>query len=923
MPAKRAAALPLPATGAVTFLFTDIEGSTRLWETEPVRMAPALARHDALCRGIVAAHGGRLVKMTGDGMLATFDDPSLAVAAALELQLGVRAIAADAGLALRMRSGLHAGVSQARDGDYFGPAVNRAARIMSAAHGGQILLSQAVVDEVKGRTGQGIDLLHLGRVRLRDLSGPEDVWQLLHGDLQRAFPPLRSLDATPNNLPQQVTSFIGREKEIAEIEALLAATRLLTLTGSGGCGKTRLSLEVAADALESSTDGVWFVELAALADPALVPQAVASVLGLREERDASLTQILVDHVRSRHLLLVLDNCEHVLAACATLADAILTQCPHAVLLATSRQRLGLPGERVYRVPSLSTPDPKRDVTPETLSRYESARLFRERAQLQQPRFVVNEQNARAVASVCHRLDGIPLAIELAEARMRSMPVEEIDHHLDRRFMLLTGGSRAARPRQQTLRAMIDWSYDLLEPAEQALYGRLAVFAGGFSADSAERVGAGEPLEQWQVLHILTSLADRNLVAAEERDGANRYRLLETIRQHALERLRVSGDGDAMRRKHRDYFLALAEEAEPKLRGAEQAASLRRLEEEHENLRAAFEWCVADEELNPGLRFCGALQHFWTLRGHVSEGREWCARMLPASAKPTRERAKALSAAGALAYLQADYGAAKALHEESLAIRRQLGDQRGIATSLSNLGVLACDLVDFASARALFEESLAILRQLDDAWGIAIALGNLGRAANELGDYDTAKSRHEESLAIKRELGNRAGIANTLHSLANVAHAQGELATAKALHLESIEVARELGHRPGLSTYLTNLASVVSDQGEFVAAREIYAEGLAILIELGDRRNIAVALEGLAVITATIEGPSHAARIFGAAQRLREDIGSALTQLYKARYDARVAAARAAMRDDALFDRAWQEGRALTLEQAIALALART
>ena len=924
MPAKALAALRLP-TGTVTFLFTDIEGSTRLWETEPVRMGAALVRHDELCHAVVAAHGGRLVKMTGDGLHAVFDDPAAAVATALELQQGMSAIAADCGLAFRMRCGMHAGVSQERNGDYFGAAVNRAARIMTAAHGGQILLSQAVVDQGKERFREDVDLLHLGRVRLRDLSGPEEVWQLLHGDLQAVFPPLRSLDATPNNLPQQLTSFIGREKEIAEIKGLLATTRLLTLTGSGGCGKTRLSLQVAADGLESSADGVWLVELAALADPGLVPQAVASVLGLREEPGTSLTQTLVDHLRSRQLLLVLDNCEHLIAACATLADELLRQCPQVVLLATSRQGLRIAGERTYRVPSLSMPDPKRDVTPESLSRYESARLFTERAQLAQPRFVVTEKNAPAVASVCHRLDGIPLAIELAAARMRSLSIEEIDRHLDRRFMLLTGGSRAARPRQQTLRAMIDWSYDLLDAAEQALYGRLAVFAGGFNADAAEQVGAGDPLEEWEVLNVLTALADRSLVAAEEHDGATRYRLLETMRQHALERLRASGDGDAVRERHRDHFLVLAEEVDPKLQGAEQAECLRRLEAEHENLRAAFEWCLAAADSSGGLRLCGALRQFWWMRGHLAEGREWCARALAqaGSGEPTRERANALSAAGALAYLQADFVDARARHEESLAIRRELEDRRGIATSLSNLGVLATGQGDFASARALFEESLAILRELGDEWGIAIALGNLGTAANEEGDYPAAKSRHEESLAIKRKLGNRSGIAKTLDNLANLAQAQGDGPTAKALHLECLAIARELGDRVKFAIALLNLAAVDCDQGDLVLARERYTESLVLLRELGDKRSTASNLEGLGVVVATLDGPLHAARIWGAAEQLRAEIGSPLAPAAKARYDPHVAAARAALGDDAAFSHAWQEGRALTLDQAMELALVET
>jgi len=437
------------------FVFTDIEGSTRLWDTQPQRMAEALARHDELCRTTVNGHGGRLVKMIGDGLHAVFEEPGAAIAAVLALQQGMAGIGADCGIPFKMRCGLHAGVSQMRDGDYFGTAVNRAARIMAAGHGGQILLSQAVVQLANGRLPAGTDLMHLGRVRLRDLSTPEDIWQLAHVDLRRNFPALRSLDLTPNNLPQKQTSFVGREKEIAQVKELLGTTRLLSFIGAGGCGKTRLSLQVAADLLETNPDGAWLVELAPLADPSLVPQRVAAVLGLREEPGKNLIQTLSEYLKPRQLILLLDNAEHLLDACAQLADAVLRQCPQVLLLVTSRERLGIAGELSYRVPSLTVPDATLDATPERLAPYESTRLFVERAQLIMPRFAVTQQNAPALASVCRRLDGIPLAIELAAARMRSMSVEELNQRLDQRFRLVTGGSRTAPRRQQTLRALIE------------------------------------------------------------------------------------------------------------------------------------------------------------------------------------------------------------------------------------------------------------------------------------------------------------------------------------------------------------------------------------------------------------------------------------------------------------------------------------
>ena len=412
---------PLLLAGTVTFLFTDIEGSTRLWETDPVRMADALERHDRLCRATVDGCGGRLVKMIGDGMHAVFVDSAAALRAVLELQRGMASIAADCGIAFKMRCGLHAGVAQVRDDDYFGGAVNRAARVMAAAHGGQVLLSQAVVEMSRLRLPDGADLVPLGRVRLRDLADPENIWQLTHADLNYMFPALRSLDSTPNNLPRQATSFIGRENEIAEVKKLLDHTRLLTLTGAGGSGKTRLSMQVAADMLDAYPDGIWLVELAALFDPGLVPQTVAAVMGLTEQAGKTLTQSLIEHFAARRVLLMLDNAEHLLAACGKLASDLAHACPQVVVFVTSREALGIPGELTFRVPSLSTPDPTRDVTPEQLSPFESVRLFVERARLNTPRFAVTVQNAPALASVCHRLDGIPLAIELAAARARAFP----------------------------------------------------------------------------------------------------------------------------------------------------------------------------------------------------------------------------------------------------------------------------------------------------------------------------------------------------------------------------------------------------------------------------------------------------------------------------------------------------------------------
>jgi predicted ATPase/class 3 adenylate cyclase/Tfp pilus assembly protein PilF len=914
------ASTPL-ATGTVTFLLTDIEGSTALWEQDGARMSQALAAHDLLARSAVESHHGVVVKMTGDGVHAVFDDARQALAATLDMQRALTDPAATCGVALRVRCGLHAGMVERRDNDYFGSTVNRAARIMSAAHGGQVLLSQAVIDGVREILPAAVSLRDLGKVRLKDLSTPEHVYQVVHPQLRQEFPALRSLEATPNNLPQQATSFIGRDQALEELQRLLVRTRLLTLTGSGGCGKTRLSLQLAADALEQFPDGAWFAELAPLSDPGLVPQTVATVLGLMEEAGKPISQTLTEHLKDKRLLLLLDNCEHLLDVCAKLADALLRQCPGVQLLASSREALGIGGEQSYRVPSLSLPDPKQAHTPLSVAPFEAVQLFTERALLARPDFQVTPQNAATLAAICYRLDGIPLAIELAAARVRLLSVEEINHKLDQRFRLLTGGSRTALPRQQTLRSLIDWSYNLLHDPEQLLLQRLSAFAGGWTLAAAEQVCAGEGVEDWAALDLLTSLADKSLLVVEQSDEHSRYRLLETVRQYARERLLESGGGEAVRVRHRDYFLMLAEEVEPKLLAAEQAEWLRRLDEEHENLRSALEWSLAEAESGAGLRLCGALYRFWWARGYLAEGRKWCARILAkeGAAQRTLECAKVLMTAGNLAWHQTDYPAARALGEESLAISRECGDREGTAQSLNNLGNAAVEQGDYPAARALYEESLAIRREMGDRRGVASVLGNLGNVAYERGDFTAARALSKEALAILRELGDRGRIADALNNLGNVAYDQGDLASARALNEESLAISRELCDRDGIASSLHSLGGVAYLQGDLASARALYKESLANRRELGDRLGIARALEGLAAVAAALGSSLRAARIWGAAQRLREEIGTPLSPTERSRYDQRGAAARAAVGDDAAFDRAWQEGHALTLKQAIELA----
>ncbi len=913
------------ATGTVTLLFTDIEGSTRLWEREPERMKPALAAHDALVRQAIEGRHGTVVKMTGDGVHAVFDDARDALAATVDLQQALADPAATNGVSLRVRCGLHAGAVERRNNDYFGSPVNRAARIMSAAHGGQVLLSQAVADGVREILPAAVSLRDLGRVRLKDLSTPEHVYQVVHPKLRQDFPALRSLEAAPNNLPQQATSFIGREKELVDLKRLLPTARLLTLTGSGGCGKTRLSLQVAADLLERFPDGVWLVELAPLSDSDLVPPTVASVLGLKEEPSKPIIETLTEYLKDKRLLLLLDNCEHLLEACATFVDALLRQCANVQIVASSREGLGINGEQAYRVPSLALPDPKKAHTPVSVVQFEAVQLFVDRALLARPDFQLTAQNASQLASVCFRLDGIPLAIELAAARVRSLSVEEINRRLDHRFRLLTGGSRAALPRQQTLRSLIDWSYDLLQDSEKLLLRRLSVFAGGWTLGAADRICAGDDVEDGEVLDLLTSLIDKSLVAADESEAGFRYRLLETVRQYARERFVESGGTEAIRARHRDYFLALADEADKKLLGAEQADWLRRLEKEHDNLRSALEWSDVEAQEQEDLRLCAAMHRFWITRGYLAEGRQWCARIFAKGvpAQPTLEHARALNVAGSLAFHQTDYPAARTLLEQSVALSKVLDHRMGIALALNNLGAVAIEQGDHPTARALYEESLALLRELGDRHVAAGVLGNLAMLAHECGDLDAARTLSQESLALSRELGDQGRIADALNTLGDVACDLGDLTTAWSLSQESLAIGRELGDRDCIAMSSKNLGTVAFMRGQFGEARSLYRDAMAIRLELGDRLGIARALEGAAAI-ATAEGNSTAAaRTWGAAERLREEIGSPMLPNERSRNHKYATMARQTIADQGAFDRAWGQGRNMPLNEAVELAFGAT
>ena len=726
------------------------------------------------------------------------------------------------------------------------------------------------------------------------------------------------LETYPNNLPLQVNRFIGREQEMTEVRGLLATTRLLTLTGSGGSGKTRLALQVATDLLVEFEHGVWWVELAALSDPLLVPQAVASVIGITERADCTVTEALSDALRTKHLLLVFDNCEHLLGACRQLIETLLHTCPTLRVLVTSREALTITGETVWPVPSLRVPDTYHLPPIEGLLTYEAVQLFVERARSVQPSFTLTPENAPAVVQVCRRLDGIPLATELAAARIRVLSVEQIAARLDDAYRLLTGGSRSALPRQQTLRAAMDWSYHLLSAQEQALFRRLSVFAGSFSLEAAEAICAGEPGEACDVLEVLSSLIDKSLVLMEQRSAEARYRLLETMRQYGQEKLLQAGEVAAMRRRHGDWYVRFAERAGPETGGLQQIEWLQRVESEHDNIRTALAWSLEQAEVESGARIAAAIWRFWLYRGYLTEGRNVLERILQQFSGQTSVRAQVLHAAGVLAYYQNDYARANILLEESLELSRALPDRLGIAYALTTLGNLSSSKGDYQQATTFYEESLPLLRELGDKRVMALALSGWALALLALGEYERAIARCEESLALARELGSPQSVAGSLTTLAIAVLERGDYERARGLCEESLAIRQQLADKGGSAHTLTILGQVALSQGSYAQAKAHYDESLSLRQELGDKEGIAAALEGVAGVAQGQGEPLSAARLYGAAQALRNAIGAPLAPTDRVSYERMVASVRVQL-DAASFEAAWTQGRAFTLAQAIAAA----
>jgi predicted ATPase/class 3 adenylate cyclase len=951
----------LPAD-SLTFLFTDIEGSTQLWEQHPEAMQVALARHDAILRQAIETHGGQVFKTVGDAFCAVFPNAPDAISSALDAQ---RALYTEnwGETVIKVRMGLHSGAAEVRDNDYFGPTLNRVARLMSAGHGGQTLLSAITRELVQSSLPPDTELRDLGERGLKDLIRPEHIYQLTTTGLQSDFPPLKTLEAFHTNLPVQITNYIRREKEFSIVKSLMAEHRLITLTGSGGTGKTRLSLQIAADFLDAFPDGVWFIEFAPLADPALVPQTVLSTLGLREETGRPVLETLTHYLVSKEVLLILDNCEHLIEAAAQFAETVLHACPNLRLLASSREALGIAGEKIYYVRSLSIPNTRIRQSVETITQYEAVRLFVDRAQTALSSFTITPANVSAVAQICARLDGIPLAIELAAARVKLLKAEQIAERLDDRFRLLTGGSRTALPRQQTLRAMIDWSYDLLPESERVLLCRLSVFAGGWTLEAAETVCQGPGIDDYNVLDPLAQLVNKSLVVVDADDKAEtRYRLLETVRQYAREKLSETGEGMVVRDLHLQYFLGLAERAEPELVGPQVLEWLNKLEIELDNIRTALEWSLKQ---NPevGMRLVNALLWFWDEGGHFRDGYDWLTELLnhPGARSHTRDRARAL---GVMGYFlsRGDFGIdARLILEESLALYRELDDKSGIAHALLYEGIFiyrehdarqGAKLIleslviyrelghklgifdaitylgniiyeyDYPRARAYLVEALEICYEIDYRSGIARSLANLGHLALRHADYPAAHDWLEKALAAQRQLRKSRYAISTLRHLGELAGREGDYTKAQAYYKECLALIDQTG---GLSIQagwvLVTFGHASIWQGNLASARNFLEQSMQHFTKTNEKIGVVFTVEGLARLALMQERPAQAACLFAWADVTREMevIDNPRPPAEQAEVD-RDLAKICALLTPAAFDEAKARGHAMSMDDAIAFAL---
>ncbi len=865
-------------TGIVTFLFTDIEGSTRLSQEYPDTLQSALDIHHAILKNAVESNNGYVFEIVGDAFCCAFQNAADAVRASVTTQLELANHKWNDAV-IKIRIGIHSGSAEWSNDQYTGYiTLARVARVMSSAYGEQIIISSSTYELVKDKFDSvkelNITFRDLGERRLKDVINPIRLYQIIFPGLQEEFPPLKTLDARPNNLPAQLTSFIGREDLLQKLKNLFRQTRLLTLIGSGGSGKTRLAMQTAADIIDEFSNGVFITEIASVTDGALVVQTLLNSLGVKEEPGRTSDETLNSYLKDKEMLIIMDNCEHLINECAKLAEMLLSNCAKLKIIATSREALNCSGEQAFRVPSLSIPDTSVGNTPENIIQYESVCLFLERALSVNQNFKITKENAHALAKICKRLDGIPLAIELAAVRTKILSVEKIYDRLDDRFNLLTGGRRTSLPRQQTLKALIDWSYDLLPEKEKILWSRLSAFTDGWTLESAEEICSDDKISNSEIFDLLITLVEKSIILYDE--VKERYRILETIKQYGEVKLNELKETDEILSKHLHYFMELSETAESKLEGSETLNWLERLESEHGNLQSAIAWSVKSGNREEGERLAGALGNFWIIRGYYSTGRlllESILKNIQEISKPVL--GKILLRAGGLSRLQGDTEVAKKFYEESLELSREQNNKKSIIECLNDLGIIENNQGNYEQAKKFCEESLALRRELGDKIGISRSLNNFGLVEFNLGNYEQAQKFFKESISIKRDLGDKRGISNTLSNMGNIAINQGDYEGAQKFLEESLTIRRELGDKNGIAGSLNSLGFMSYNQGKYENARRFYEDSLSLRRELGDKSGIAVSIHNLALLFYNNENYEEAQRLNEESLALRKELGDKL------------------------------------------------
>jgi predicted ATPase/class 3 adenylate cyclase len=857
--------------GTVSFLFTDIEGSTRLLRRIGGGYARVLERHRELLRGAVAGQGGVEVDSEGDGLFFAFAGAQPALAACIAGQRALLAEPWPSGVTVRVRMGLHTGEATPVNGQYVSLAVHQAARVASAAHGGQILISDATAAAVTGALPAASSVRQLGAYRLKDFDPPVMLLQVCHPDLPQDFSPPRVSPAEVRNLPATLSSFIGREREIEEVEELLAAGRLVTLTGAGGCGKTRLALEVADRKLGFFADGAWFVDLAPLADPRLVGQTVVRALGAQGEPGRSALDTLDGYLSHRELLIVLDNCEHLINRCAVVTEHLLQAGPGVRVLATSRETLGLPGERVWRVPSLSVPG--QGASPDEIVGSESARLFLERARTVRADLVLRDEDIPVVAEIVTRLDGIPLALELAAARTDTLSLAQIAARLDHRFRLLSRGPRTALPRQKTLAGAIDWSYGLLSDLERILFYRLSVFAGGFSLEAVETVTAGGDLEPGDILDLVANLAAKSFVIVTGHDTSQRYQLLETVRAYGADKLGSTGEQGQLRDRHLAWFLDLAEQAEPQLGRSGRGRLMQALEADQENFRRALEHSIETRAVDRGLRLAAALAPFWTSHGNWVEACGYFEQLLELDSGDVPRLSKALAAAGTMFLLRGDYPRSEELLEEAHSRARAANDVGVLAQSLSGLGYIAFRRSHRDEAETLWTEALDAARRAGDKRVAATVLRSLAISAGAGGDQQRCGRLLEEGLALASQAQDEQLRRLLLSSAAEMNLWMGRYALAGDQYSEALQLAGEIGDQAGRATLLADLGWISFLRGEYRKAQAQAAEAVSVAAAVGNKRVWAGGLRLMGEVSACRGAYDDARQLLGRSLELARQLGA--------------------------------------------------